>query len=151
MGYLTPILIRNDDLDLLKEDPQAIDKIYSACIADTEHSISLQRYRTRKHWWQFWKPRVSKNWCSSSGDAINSLGPQHADANRVLVVYGNTWCDIDQEYFKRKYNHNNEPIRNDKIMLDYLESCADIAAQSAKSLKKYITEYRKEHPDEKNN
>lgn len=140
MGYLTPMLFRNDDIHLLKEDPEALDKIYSACQNTKPVDMSLQGNFRRKPWWAFWK---KKEWGCSCGGAIDSLGTAHADQKRVIVVYGNTWSDITHEYVIRKFGILGEKPRMDDIMLDYLESCANIAYDDAKDLKKFISEYRK--------
>jgi hypothetical protein len=145
MGYLTPMLFRNDDIHMLKEDPEALDKIYSACQTPRPTDISLQGNFRRKPWWAFWK---KKEWGCSCGGAVESLGTRHADENRVIVVYGNTWSDISFEYVNRKFNKFDPTVRMDKIMLDYLETCANIALDDAMALKKYITDYRKEHKNE---
>jgi len=145
MGYLTPMLFRNDDIHLLKEDPQALEKILDACNDTKPKEYSLQGNFRRKPWWAFWK---KKEWGCSCGQAIDSLGTAHADQNRVIVVYGNTWSDITHEYMIRKYGILDEKPRMDDTMLDYLESCADIAYRDAKDLKKFISECRKEKKNE---
>lgn len=141
MGYLTPMLFRNDDIHMLDQDPDTLDKIYSACQIQQHTDISLLGNWRRKPWWAFWK---KKEWGCSCGNAIDSLGTRHADENRVIVVYRNTWADITHEYNIRRFTMLKEKPRMDGIMLDYLESCANIAYKDAKDLKKFISEYRKE-------
>ena len=145
MGYLTPILLRNDDIHLLKEDPLALDKLLDACRETKQKDYSLQGNFRRKPWWAFWK---KKEWGCSCGGAIDSLGTGHADENRVIVVHGNTWSDISREYCARRFSMLGEKPRMDDTMLDYLDTCASIAINDAKSLKKFISDYRKEKKNE---
>lgn len=69
MGMLTPILIRNDWLEDIKNHPEEfVNEILRA--ANTGHSTSLM-----------------------NGAAL-SLGYNHSSHDRVLVVIGNTWIDL---------------------------------------------------------
>ena len=79
MGYLTPILIHNDDLDQIRENPQQlIDAIQKACnsFQPMDHGIGR------------------------SANAIESLSAEHADFDRVIIISGNTWIDVTRESYK---------------------------------------------------
>jgi len=79
MGYLTPILIHNDDLDqIIKNPQQLIDAIQKACnsFQPMDHGIG------------------------NCANVIESLPTEHADFDRVIVISGNTWMDVTRESYK---------------------------------------------------
>jgi hypothetical protein len=130
MGYLTPILIRNDSLGIIQDSPETLKKIISACQNPDEGSLSLH-YWTKPPWWKFWeKP---KRMMSGDCNPMESLGTRHADISRVIVVSGNTWIDLSGEIWKHG-NYPNKEHREDETHFNYIVSCIKIAKETIKQL-----------------
>ncbi len=80
MGFLTPILIRNDSVDLLRENAQeAMNQIFDACMQREEDYFGVGNH----------------------ANPIESLGTAHADEWRVIVVKGNSWIDLSRIAFSK--------------------------------------------------
>lgn len=114
MGFLTPILFRNDSIHVLKNKKmqgQICEKIFSACCNREKRDIAFHH--------------------PEGGIEVNpviSLGCKHADEQRTIVVFGNTWIDLsEQAWGKLDSNH-----------LDYLKDCIKIAKQDLAKLTKKI-------------
>lgn len=71
MGFLTPVLIRNDALSDL-EDKSFLARLIAACVNRKSQSISAYSF----------------------SNAVECLGTRHADEPRLLVVKGNTMIEI---------------------------------------------------------
>lgn len=113
MGFLTPILFRNDSVDHLKRHAEeTMEQIFDACLDNKPRSLGV------------------KGHCNP----MESLGTQHADTARVIVVMGNTWLDIsDIAYGNREKNS----------ITNHEEGCFNIAADVIKRLRKKIKEWKK--------
>jgi len=130
MGYLTPLLFRNDSLDMLKKDPDTLNKIESACHSLEKSAISLVSY-SKSPWWKFWKKQENKGICCNP---IESLGTRHADDSRVIVIYGNSWIDLYDEIWKHEKGSIELDHKIDKTHMSYLKKCIKIAKDTIKCL-----------------
>jgi len=113
MGYLTPILIRNDSAHMLRDgklQKQICKKLYYATVEYEASSISINY------------PGGGVNI-----NPIETLGTAHADVRRVIVISGNDWIDLSREAYK----YDVEPT-------EYLRECLRIAERDVKTLKKRI-------------
>lgn len=127
MGYLTPILFRNDHADLLDNEPeQVIATIKVAMQAYIAQSYPIIEYRKPK-WYQFLK---KKDWFGINTNPIEALSPKHSSDNSTIVIHGNTWIDLTAV----KYNGL------DDQNFSYLEDCLKIAQKDITALKKMIKE-----------
>ena len=55
MGFLTPILFRNDSYNSIKDNPeQVVRNILSAMREPDAMSFAIHSFR-KPRWWQFWK------------------------------------------------------------------------------------------------
>jgi len=111
MGYLTPVLIRNDSLCSIKKNKdEAIEELIKASSSNKTMSHCV----------------------GCCANAMESPGTRHADINRVLVVHGNSWVDLSDNKWELE--------RNDKVFIDYLRACVEIAERDVKLLKKKLKE-----------
>ena len=111
MGFLTPILIRNDCLHFFKDKKlrkEICDKIHNACLRNYEQSIPIS------------------NHCN----AIESLGSEHADCVRVIIIIGNSWIDIRDDIWNNK--------REDEDYINYLKNYSNILKDKLKDIKDKI-------------
>jgi len=76
MGFLTPILIRNYAVDMIKDESYSqkfCEDLFRACMTREETSVSIGGY------------------CN----LVESLGCKHADEPRLIVVRGNTMVELN--------------------------------------------------------
>ena len=131
MGYLTPILFRNDSGHMLNKSPdEVIQAIKRAMMSHEDKSYSVRYVRKRK-WYQFWKPK--KTVTGVDCNPIEALGTRHADQDSVIVLSGNTWIDLS----KLRYGSWD---RNDATYIKYVEDCIKIAQRHLTDLKKVVKE-----------
>lgn len=116
MGFLTPILIRNDSAHQIKENSEEFAKrVYDVVCNFRPESLPLAHH------------------CN----AMESLGARHADVDRVIVVHGNTWVDLSSEAC--------EIEKTDSVYISYLEDCLKIAKSAVSQLQKKLNELKKEN------
>lgn len=76
MGFLTPVLIRNDALDLIR-NPKYVqefcDDLFNACLEREQSTVSIAGF------------------CNP----VEVLGCKHADEPRLIVVNGNTMVELN--------------------------------------------------------
>jgi len=103
MGFLTPVLLYNDSIHELPEDPHFPRRLYSAVMSGKDEDVFVRSYRPT--WFDkllkvFGLYRMPKEheWQGTSSFA-QVLRSKHADDARVLVVYGNTWFDISDHAY----------------------------------------------------
>ena len=146
MGYVTPVLLYNDSLHLLKEDPHFVENLYSACISSKEKDIFLRAYRKTwidnvlKIFGLYRMPNQDK--LRGSADFAQVLSSRHADTASTVVIWGNTWEEITTCWSKEEYASYH------KGKQEYIKKCATIAEQDAKRVKTIIKEYEKEIKNE---
>lgn len=113
MGFLTPILVRNDGVSELEKYPEeAAQKILYASMEHQPQSITVGHHV----------------------NVMKSLGTAHADVPRTIVVYGNTWLDLDQAI--RDLQETNVPV-------SYVKNCLDQARSAIKRLEKALKKVEK--------
>ena len=119
MGFLTPILIRNDAVHLFKDkkmQKQICEKLfYATCEREAGH-ISLHHP----------KGGIDIN-------PIETLGTRHADVQRVIVISGNGWVDLSEEVYGLS-----RTVQMSESNLNYLKGCLRIAQRDITQLKKVI-------------
>ena len=114
MGFLTPILVRNDAIDFLLQNPlKTLRQIETACLHREARSLPV----------------------GTSCNPMESLGTRHADTARVIVIMGNTWLDISDIAYG---NREKDSITNHE------EGCFNIAADVIKRLRKKIKEWKED-------
>lgn len=121
MGYLTPILLYNDTIHEMKEDPTFTKKLYDAAISGKDDLDVFYQVG------------------NGSGSCAQVLRAKHADDSRTLVVWGNTWWDLSDYAWRddealRKYFNSRMPDVNT------LKTLVRIAKQDIKQIEKKIKE-----------
>jgi hypothetical protein len=109
MGNLTPILIYNDFAHIFnnkKLRKEICEELYYALCDSRQKNINI-----------------------SDNGHMKSLGYGHADSPRVIVIYGNTWMDIE----KLK-------DRNDDVYKQYLKDCLEVLKEKTKRFEDKIKE-----------
>ncbi len=99
MGMLTPLLIRNDALHLMRENP----KEFVENITDM-----ISRYEDGS---------VS---CGNHGNAAEILHTQHADIPRLIMVAGNTMIEFNRP--ERSHEFYTRCIKDAKRILKQYEA-----------------------------
>ena len=110
MGLLTPILIRNDYLNIFmneKLQKKICEAIYNMGQSGRRKTTQIQDLET------------NITFC----DAFASLGTRHSDAPRVIICYGNTWVDILEVFNDKEFNKA------------FLRECLKFAQRAVKQLK----------------
>jgi hypothetical protein len=93
MGFLTPVLIRNDALDLIKDPKYSqkfCDDLFSACCERNPSTISIAGF------------------CNP----VEVLGCKHADEPRLIVVKGNTMVELNPYKLPHRKNDFYENCAN---------------------------------------
>ena len=114
MGYLTPLLIRNDSIEDIRNHPQeTIEQIIRAIQQPEPYTLQIG---------SFYNP-------------IESLGSRHADISRTVVIGGNHWQELSNPLLSV------EDIQNmQEHQLDYLKKNVKLAETHIEKLKKKIKE-----------
>lgn len=133
MGYLTPILFRNDSGQMLDKSPEeVIDAIREAMSSHEDKSYGVRYYRTRK-WYQFWK--LKKTVTGIDCNPIEALSTRHADQSSVIVFYGNSWIDLSKLLYSTW-------TRDSETYIKYVEDCIKLAQNHLTDLKKVVKKKR---------
>lgn len=130
MGYLTPILFRNDSAQMLSKEPEQVIAIIKKAMSNHKDQTYAIHYRKPRKWWQFWK---KQEWSGVDVNPIEALRTRHADENSVIVFYGNTWVDLSQLIYG-KWEKDSETY------LKYVEDCVKLAQSHLTDLKRVIKE-----------
>ncbi len=142
MGWLTPVLLWNDSIHMIKDDPYFGVALSAGHYED--HEIPVRAYK--KTWVDVLLAKVGlyrkpnpNSWRGVSSCA-QVLKSEHADTPRVLVIAGNTWLDISAEYYKNVDidwgGKNHSLTKKGEALalhrnLDYYEACVKIAQEYA--------------------
>jgi hypothetical protein len=128
MGFLTPILFRNDSADILEQEPeQVVQAIISAMNNTRERNKSFSiRSTSKRKWYQLWKPKRSFAG-TVHANPIEALKTRHAETTSLFLFRGNTWTDLTEYIYNR-----------DETDLEYIETSVKIAQKHLNELKKIV-------------
>lgn len=129
MGYLTPILFRNDSASTIRDNPdQVANAIYFAMNNEKGSHYPIYSYAPRK-WWQFW--RDPKRTTGVNVNPIEALGTRHADQTSVILFHGNGWIDLSEFIYKKNWG---------SMTIDQLEKYVKISQEHLTQIKRVIKE-----------
>jgi hypothetical protein len=129
MGYLTPILFRNDYIHELVSDPEQLAKIvHDASVSSVSKSYGFvaKKKNEDRRWWQFWKSKTTTS--GILANPVKALKSKHADSNRVILVNGNSWIDLSEYIHSTKW----------RVSEEYIEEAVKIAQRHVSELKKVL-------------
>lgn len=144
MGYLTPVILYNDSLHEINNDPFFTENLRQAILeagSRGPQDVPLRFYRPKSFFAKIlkklglWKPTRPKDQSGASSFA-QVLRPQHADTFRLITVWGNTWTDICDDINALGSKYQKQPN------LEYLEKSIERADRELKFLKKKLEEYK---------
>lgn len=130
MGYLTPILISNDDLDIIENHPEQIKNIVLDASRDSK-AKSFSLYKKIKKKFGF-----GEKIASVSSNSISSLGTSHSSSKRLIAISGGTWVDLSRLI-------HDEWAREDETYIKYIEECIKVSQTHLTELKSVLKEKKR--------
>jgi hypothetical protein len=113
MGFLTPVLIRNDAIDMIKDpkySKQFCEDLFRSCIERKPSDISIGGF----------------------ANPVEVMGCKHANEPRLLVVMGNTMVEINP--------YDDESVSKKS---DFMLECAKFARKESSDFIKKMKEWDK--------